>query len=530
MLLTNNTNGNYTIRQLKLPLEIEKLIDIADPVYTFCEVMEHIDLTPYFVDDKDYKTGRPKCDSKKLLKVILFAFMENGISSLRDIEKLCRNDIRFLYLLDGMKAPSFTTFGNFIRRELTTNIESIFYDINHYIFEKDHVDLDHVYIDGTKLEANANRYTWVWKKSCVKNREKVFKKISALIDVMNEEVLGYWGVKFERREDYAIDYIEALLSQYSQITNLDVTTFVSGKGRRKTLHQRQYQELDGYLERLKSYAKHIEICGEHRNSYAKTDHDATFMRIKRDYMGNDQLLAAYNVQTAICDEYISVIDAKPYASDQECFVPLMEKFNQTYGHYPKYPVADAGYGSYNNYLFCEEHGMEKYMKFTMFEKETKSEKYHTSPYRAVNFKRDEEGKLICPNDRRFIFKHNQHVKGNKYGRTEEVYECESCEGCPYKSECCKSAKGNRTIRVNRELTSFHEEVVSNLESIHGVLLCMNRSIQAEGTFGVIKWDRSYKRLFRRGKENVLLELTLISCGFNIYKYHNKKSRIKGIAA
>ena len=487
--------------------------------------MDHIDLSQYFADDKECKTGRPKCDAQKLLKVILFAFMEQGISSLREIEKLCRNDIRFMYLLDGMKAPSFATFGNFIRNELTTSIEHIFRDINSYIFEKEQVDLQHTYIDGTKLEANANRYTWVWKKSCLKNREKVFEKVSTLIDAMNAEVLGFLGIKFEKRDEYAIDYVAELLAKYARVTNLDVTAFVSGRGHRKTLHQRQYQEMENCLERLKTYAKHIEICGESRNSYAKTDHDATFMRLKRDYMGNDQLLPAYNVQAAICDEYIAVIDVKPFASDQDCFVPLMEKFNETYGHYPKYPVADAGYGSYNNYLNCEEHGMEKYMKFTMFEKETRSEKYHTNPYRAVNFKRDSEGNMVCPNDRKFLFKYNRHVKGNRYGRTEEVYECENCEGCPYRLECCRSAKGNRTIRVNQELTSFHEEVIENLECIHGALLGMNRSIQSEGTFGIIKWDRSYKRLFRRGKENVILELTLLSCGYNLYKYHNKKQRL-----
>ena len=530
MLLTKNTSDNYTTRQLKLPLEIEKLIDISDPVYTFCEVVDHLDLTPYFVDDKDYRTGRPRCDAQKLLKVILFAFMERGISSLRDIEKLCRNDIRFMYLLDGMNAPSFATFGNFIRNELTTSVEKIFADINRYIFEKEQVDLEHTYIDGTKIEANANRYTWVWKKSCIKNRDKMFEKVSELIDRMNTEVLGYLGVMFEKREVYVVDYLEELLKQYREVLNLDTSRFVTGRGHRKTLHQRQYQEMESYLKRLKTYANHIEICGEERNSYAKTDHDATFMRIKRDYMGNDQLLPAYNVQAAICDEYIAVIDAKPYASDQDCFVPLMEKFKALYGCHPKYPVADAGYGSYNNYLYCEEHGMEKFMKFTMFEKETKNEKYHANPYRAVNFKRDKEGNLICPNEKKFVFKYNAHVRGNKYGRTEEIYECESCEGCPYKSECCKSTKNNRTIRLNQELTSFHKEVISNLECIHGALLCMNRSIQSEGTFGIIKWDRNYKRLFRRGKESVLLELTLISCGYNLYKYHNKKKRSIGIAA
>lgn len=528
MPLNNNTNGNYTTRQLKLPLEIEKLIDISDPVYTFCEVMDHIDLSRYFVE-KGYKTGRPGCDEQKLLKVILFAFMEHGICSLREIEKLCRNDIRYMYLLDDMKAPSFATFGNVIRNKLTYSIEQIFMDINTYIFEKDHVDLEHVYIDGTKIEANANRYTWVWKNSCTKSRGKVFDKISLLIDAMNLQVLGYSGVKLEKREEYAIDYVSELLELYKKGTNLDESMFVSGCGHRKSIQQKQYQELQGYLERLKTYARHIEICGENRNSYSKTDHDATFMRLKRDYMGNDQLLPAYNLQAAVCDEYIAVVDVKPYASDMECFVPLMEKFNKTYGHYPKYPVADAGYGSYNNYLYCNEHGMEKYMKFTMFKKETTDKKYHEDPYRAVNLKQDEAGNLICPGGRKFNFKCNRPIYKNKYGRTEEIYECESCEGCPHKSECCPKASGNRTIRMNQELTSIHQEVISNLESIHGALLRMNRSIQAEGTFGILKWDRSYKRLFRRGKKNVILELTLISCGFNLYKYHNKKQRLQSAA-
>ena len=494
MLLNQNTNDNYTLHQLKLPLEIEKLIDISDPVYTFCEVVDHIDLSKYFVA-KGYKTGRPRCDEQTLLKVILFAFMEHGICSLREIEKLCRNDIRYMYLLDGMKAPTFATFGNIIRNELAESIEQIFLDVNQYIFEKDHVDLEHTYIDGTKIEANANRYTWVWKKSCTKNRQKVFEKISLLIDAMNQEVLGYLGLKLEKREEYAIDYVNELLEMYKSGTGLDESTFVYGSGRRKSVHQKQYQELQGYCERLKTYARHIEICGEERNSYSKTDHDATFMRLKKDYMGNDQLLPAYNLQAAVCDEYVAVIDVKPYASDMECFVPLMEK----------------------------------YMKFTMFAKETEDKKYHDNPFRAVNFTRDEEGNPVCPNGKRFVFKEKKHISKNKYGRTEEIYECESCEGCPYKDECCPKTSHNRTIRMNQELTSIHQEVVSNLESIHGALLRMNRSIQAEGTFGILKWDKSYKRLFRRGQKNVNLELLLIFCGFNIYKYYNKKQR-KQLAA
>lgn len=519
-----NTTTHCITKQLKLPLDLERIIDISDPVYTFSEIVDHVDLSG-FLSSKDGKIGRPRCEASKMLKVILFAFMEHGYVSLRTLEKLCKTDIRYMWILDGMGAPSFATFGNFIRNELSFSIELIFKAINEYIFKEDNVDIEHVYIDGTKIIANANRYTWVWKKSCITNRDKVFLKLSELIREINQDIAPF-GLRFEEREEYAVEYVEQLLSNYKAIMNLNPAEFITGRGHRKTPEQRIFQQIESYLERLKRYAMSIEICGEERNSYSKTDHDAAFMRVKNDYMGNGQLLPSYNMQIGICDEYIAVVDAKQYASDMECFAPLMDKFSSIYGHYPKYPVADAGYGSYNNYLFCEEHGMEKFMKFTMFEKETKDAKYRENPYRAVNFQRDESGNLICPNGKKFIFKAAQHVRHNKYGRTEDIYECENCSGCPLKKECSPKSFKNRKIRLNKELTSIHEEVLSNFNSIHGALLCMNRSIQAEGAYGIIKWDRSYARVFRRGLDNVILEFTLICCGFNIYKYHNKRKRWK----
>ncbi len=183
-------------------------------------------------------------------------------------------------------------------------------------------------------------------------------------------------------------------------------------------------------------------------------------------MGNDQLLPEYNIQLGICDEYIAVFDVKQYASDMDCFIPLMEKFKKVHAFYPKYPVADAGYGSFNNYLYCEEHGMEKYMKFTMFEKESKDEKYRDNPYRSVNFPINENGKPVCPNGKEFNYLYTKPVRGNKYGRTEEYYQCEDCTNCSHKEKCCK-AKGNRIVRLNEELTSFHQEVLSNLNSTKG---------------------------------------------------------------
>ena len=516
------TKLNIKPKQLKLPLDIETLIPVSDIVYSFCEIVDSIDLSQYVVT-KENNTGRPKYNQINLLKVVLFSFMENGYLSLRKIEKSCKTDIRYMYLLDGMKVPTYVSIGSFIN-SLKSSIQDIFLAINKEIFARDSVDLQHTYIDGTKIEANANKYTWVWKKSCTKNRDKTFEKITALIERINAEELATFGIKFEIRMEYAVEYLELLLEEYAKLMKLNPTEFKHGKGHRKTNEQRNYELLEAYKNKLSKYTISINICGDKRNSYSKTDHDATFMRVKKDYMGNDQLLPAYNMQIAVCDEYIAVVDAKQYASDMDCFVPLMEKFNELYGHYPKYPVADAGYGSYNNYIYCEEHDMEKYMKFTMFEKETKDKKFKENPYRAVNFDKDNNGNLICPAGRKFQFKYEQHVRGNQYGRTEEVYECESCEGCEHKEKCCPKAKNYRTIRLNRELTKTHEEVLDNLCSIQGALLCMNRSIQAEGTFGVMKWDKSYKRAFRKGLESVILEFTLISCGFNLYKYHKRRQR------
>lgn len=181
-------------------------------------------------------------------------------------------------------------------------------------------------------------------------------------------------------------------------------------------------------------------------------------------MGNGQLLPGFNVQFGVCDEYISVFDIQQFASDMDCFKPLMERFFEWYSFYPEYPVADAGYGSYNNYLYCKEHGMKKYMKFTLFQKESKDARYRDDPYRSVNFSVDGEGNPVCPGEKRFFYLKTAPVKGNLYGRKEEYYQCEDCEGCSHRERCHKS-KDNRVIRVNEELTEFHREVLENLNSV-----------------------------------------------------------------
>jgi len=169
--------------------------------------------------------------------------------------------------------------------------------------------------------------------------------------------------------------------------------------------------------------------------------------------------------------------------------------------------------------------MEKYMKFPMFKKETTNAKYRDTPFRAVNFTISEEGTLRCPAERAFHRQYRQTIKGNRYGRQEEVYQFEDCSGCSYVAQC-KKADTNRTVHLNQELTCMHQEVVDNLESIHGALLRINRSIQSEGTFGIMKNNRWYKRIVRKGMKQVRLKIFLVSIGHNLYKYHKKKMHMK----
>ena len=519
-----NTVIKFSPKQGRLPVFIEDCLEITDPVLVFDSIMEEIEIEKYLVETvKEHRLGRIGYNPVNILKVILFGFMEKGYMSYRELEDSCKVNLRYMYLMD-YEQPSYRTFGYFIEEYLGRHVEEIFNKINAYIFETEGVDLNHLYIDGSKFEANANKYSWVWRKGTEKSRYKHFEKISRLLEEINEEI-SYTGIKIGINPEYTPEYLEEITARYCELAGIDKSRFVYGRGHHKTVGQRHYELLVVYTQKLQEYIEKIRVCGDDRNSYSKTDPSATFMHMNKDHMRNDQLLPAYNVQLGVADEYIAVADVNHYRSDMDCFIPLMEKFKKTYGFYPKYPVADAGYGSYNNYIYCELNGMEKYMKFPMFKKETTDAKYREDPFRAVNFARDDKGTLLCPNQKKFLFKYRQLIKGNNYGRQEEIYECEDCSGCSY-AERCKKTDKNRMIHLNEELTSFHREVLNNLECIHGALLRMNRSIQAEGTFGVIKYDRNYKRLVRRGLDSVKLEIILVSIGHNLHKFYNKQKKIQ----
>src|SRR5690554_5859637 len=316
-----------------------------------------------------------------MLKLVLFCNMIN-IYSLRDMESAARNDIRLMWLTDEI-TPSHQTIGNFINNNLSKNIDDIFKEINNYIIKTDNVNTDILYIDGTKIESKANKYTFVWRGSIDKFEAKLHLKITKLIKNLNKEYNPY-NISFDYFDIYETNYLIKIKNFLEKEIINNKITFVYGSGKRKTAEQRFFELLDEYIIKLNEYKEHLKIMGNNRNSYSKTDHDATFMRLKEDYMQNQQLKPAYNLQIGVSDEYILNIMISQERSDFNTYIPFLEKFNKMYGYFPKYPVADSGYGSLYNYRYTQLNGMKLFQKYGMYEKDTKDKKYLNDKYRPHN--------------------------------------------------------------------------------------------------------------------------------------------------
>ncbi len=510
--------SNYITTQLQLPLNLELTFKVTDEVITFNNLIDGLNLKKYLTRNTFDPRGR-KNKRELILKAILFAYSIH-IRSTREISSLCKYDTRFMYLTNGL-TPSHTTINNVIN-SLSNNIDNLLLDINQEIMKSDNINENVVYIDGTKIEAYANKYTFVWKKSIIKFKAKLNDKIKASITDVNHyfEINGYSSLPV--KDEYTSKELNDIFINLGSIITTNNIVCAYGKGKRKTNVQRLFDDFEEYASKMKEYEGHLRIIGNHRNSYSKTDNDATFMRMKDDHMMNGQLKAGYNVQIAVSDEYIMAIDLYQDRADFETFIPFIEKYYDMYGHYPQIPVADAGYGNFDNYKYCEENKMGLYQKYTMYAKE-KEKKYKNNLFNKLNFKKDKEDNYICPN-KKLVFVGNRRMKNTYSTQYEQQYLCFECDGCKYKDSCTTSNKG-RMIIMNEEYDRLKEIVRNNLDSDEGINLRINRSIQVEGTFGVMKEDMRYKRFTRRGIDKALLEISLVAIGMNIQKYHNRLYRV-----
>lgn len=498
--------------QVVLPINIGICIPEGDYVFKVAEICEKLDYTELF---KTYLRVWRKVNPITMFEIIVFGYMEHLYSG-RDIAKACKTDIRFMWLLNGEPAPSHATISRFEDERLSVAMEGLFYQFVEKLYEMGEIKYRNLFVDGTKIEAYANKYTFVWKKAVEKNLEKLNKKFAHIVPILSERY-GFGGsVSLE-------DCYESLVRQAKWI-NL---VFANGKGKHKTQLQRDIETLKEYIDKKAEYDSHLGKFGN-RNSFSKTDIDATFMHMKEDHMRNGQLKPGYNIQLGVESEYVVGVGAFSNRNDVGTLIPFLNRIRKHTNRTFENVIADAGYESSENYLYLEENGQNCLIKPQNYEI-SKKRNYKADPYTVENMKYNpKKDEYTCPNGRKLKFRReSKKTTENGYMVSTKYYSNDKCGRCPHKHKCHSSKVGYRTVRVNQVLNEYRPKVLEALTSEEGTLLRMNRSIQVEGVFGVLKEDYGFRRFLTRGKKNVETQFFLLAFAFNIEKLCNrtKKGRI-----
>lgn len=483
--------------------DVDVLIAEDDPVRLLDEVLEAMNYTQL---KRAYSPqGRkPKTSPETMFKVIVYG-MSEGVYSKRQIAKKCKRDINYMWLLNDEPAPSHDALTYFCSHQLAEAVEDLFYQLVKALREHGEIKYGHLFVDGTKLEANANRYSFVWKKSTMKYEARTDVKLAALL----VELCCEYGLSSNTPQTL-LTALEARMTE----------PYVHGRGKRKSQLQRDIEQLRELLSRKEKYAGYQQTLGE-RNSFSKTDPDATFMRMKDDHMRNGQLKPGYNVQLAVEGEYITGVDLSDERSDQLTLIPLLKRMEGKLGVKYETVTADAGYESEENYTWFDAQNRICYIKPQNYER-SKTKRFKSNMHLRENMPYDVlRDEYTCPNGKKLRAVYEGKRK-NKSGFESEItyYECENCHGCPLKKDCTR-AKGNRKMSMSKRFLHQRAECLKRIISEQGVLLRMNRSIQVEGAFGIIKQDMGFRRFLTRGKKNVFTEIVLIAIGFNLNKWHNK---------
>ena len=481
----------------------EKVIPADDSVRLLDQIVEEMDLASLM---RAYKrTGRkPATSPVTMLKIVLYSYMQ-GIYSSRGIALACVRDINFIWLLDGAQAPNHNEIARFRSQRLTECGEELFYQFVRRLYEKGEIRYEHLFVDGTKLEANANKYSFVWKKSTTKYEARVLEKLEAL----TAELCSRYGVLATASE-------QLLQTLEGRMT----APYVSGRGHRKSELQRDIEQLRELLERKAKYECYQNTF-RGRNSFSKTDPDATFMRMKEDHMRNAQLKPGYNVQLGVEGEYITGVYVSAHRNDTLALIPLLEQMELHLGTAYKDVTADAGYESEENYTWFENSPTECYIKPQNYEK-SKTRKYKSNMALRENMVYDaEKDEYTCQAGRKLTARYTGKKKSESGFESEVTYyECESCEGCEFKKHCTR-AKDNRKLQVSKRYVEQRKASRERITSEKGILLRMNRSIQSEGAFGVIKQNYGFRQYLLRGNRKVLTETLLLSMAYNVNKLHAK---------
>ena len=476
---------------------------------SFLQLLEESDVADIINEELGIyrqKNGRPSYNPYRLLATIIYGFSQNA-KSLRQIEERLNYDIRYMYLMEEEK-PSYVTISKFLNNVVVKHSKYIYTCILKTLIKKYNICIDDVIIDGTKMEANANKYNAVWKPTTYHN----------LLQVKVNELLRKYFKIPESKEKYISTEILSYLNDMAkkcEKEGIDIT-MKTGRGIRTPPLLKDYITLYKYMVRCLNYEEQEKTCGPNRNSYYKTDKDATAMCLKEDYYSGlgSNLHAAYNIQILVSKGLILDYYVCQDRNDINTLIPLLSAFNDDYGHYPKRLCADAGYGTYPNYCFMREHGIKNYVKFGLWRQLVDG---NTLPLYHFN-ERDE---LICLNNK--VAEPKKSIPGRRVRCAgNNLYLIENCAYCRYQKVCKLALKNKsdpfRIFEANPDYTRLKNEAVENLLSPKGIEMRINRSAQVEGAFGIIKQDMNYTRIQRRGMENVTAEIMLVCLGLVIRKF------------
>lgn len=496
---------------LLFPQRIDRDIPKDDPVRILKSVIESLDLSGF--KKLYHERGRSPYHPKMMLMVILYSYM-NNVYSCRKIEKLLYRDIYYIWL-SGYQKPDFATINRF-RNRVKNEIGHIFTLLVLILVKKGFVTLEVEYLDGTKIESKANKYTFVWRKSVERNREKLLEKIRVLLQQINEQMAQDKAADVDTLEltpqtlcEISKEFKEALGSAPEAKTKEEKA---AQRGKNK-----MFKELERHGEKLAEYNSRLEQM-EGRNSISKTDPSATFMRMKEDAMCNGQTKPGYNLQISSENQFITDFALFPNPTDTLTFIPFLGSFPGRYGRFPKRVVADSGYGSEENYRFMDEAGIEGFVKYNRFHLEHRP-RYKPDTFHPDSLYYNEEGDYyICPMGQRMS------RTGTVQTRTEGGYISQSacyrairCKGCPLRCLCYKAKANQRTIRVNHRLNAYKRKACELLTSEEGIKERGRRCIEPEAVFGQMKSNMAYRRFRHMGKDKVVMDFTFFAIAFNIKK-------------
>lgn len=492
---------------LAIPPTLEELIPKGHPVRIVNEVINKLNIEPLL---KAYPIrGSSSYHPQLLLKVLVYGYVTNTYSS-RKLAAACKESVYFMWL-SSMSYPDHNTINRFRGVRLKSALRSVFEDVVKLLAEEGLLSIEEVNTDGTKIEASANKYTFVWKKSIQTNKEKIKKQLTEIWEYAQQIASD------EDKMPEPPDFTE-MDSKKVKATVDQLNKKLAGKDNvGKKMKDKLKYITKHYPANIEKYEQQEAILGE-RNSFSKTDTDATFMRMKEDHMKNGQLKPGYNVQISTSNQFIVNYSIHSNPTDTSTLTAHLAQHETSFGKAPKVVIADAGYGSEENYALLEKKEVVAFVKYGMFDKGQNENHNSKYPFSANKlFYNQEQDCCICPMGQQMSCTGTSKRKTSTgFEQTVKRYQARNCANCPLNGACHKS-KGDRIIEVNENLNRLKQKAHELLNTEEGIERRKKRCFDVEPTFGNIKQNHGFRRFLLRGKEKVEIEWGLIAIAQNLRK-------------